>query len=146
MADVLCGKVKQRLVKMYKIPKIEEKTKTKLATDKVPSLKKEYNLKRKLTVGKYMREVALVYKKLKDWQTIERADLIIPYEFTEQKNLPTGYRIWYLSQSKGGNYYNGQFFDLKISGKKKQIRKECKLSKEAIKFFSSYDIKNGDEI
>lgn len=123
---------------MYKIPTITNKTTTILAKDNYNDLIMAYNRVRKTAYGKYISETSLIYKKLQNWITVERAELIIPYAFTTKKNEPIGYRIWYLSQFKDSQYYNGQFFDLQISGNKRKIRQQCKLSEEAIKFFNLY--------
>lgn len=117
--------------------------------DKISDLVREYNRIRKTINGKTISDIAQVFKQLKDWETIERVDLIIPYQFATKRNEPLGHRIWYLSHFKRSNqFYNGVFFDIQSAETENRcIRKKCKLSEEAIKFFIIYkEVKKNKEI
>lgn len=125
---------------MFNIPKEDNDYFIINAFDSEIDLVNIYNKKRKTVNGKTISDISLVFQQLIDWLPIEKADLIIPYKFAHKRNEPKGHRIWYLSQpKKNNNFYNGSFFDIKMAKNKQKImRKECKLSQEAIKFFNKY--------
>lgn len=116
------------------------------ALDSVEDLVKAYNqfyrLKSWSSSGKTISDVSLVFEKLTEWSSIEEAESIIPFRFVEQKNglyrFPVGYRIWSLSRHQDERYYAGDFFDCKVLGEKRLVRKQCKLSEESIRFFQTY--------
>jgi hypothetical protein len=133
----------------YKIPTDLSGSRELKAHDTCKDLTEIYNEVRKLINGRTISDVSLVWGELTKWQTVERTDLIIPYEFAHQRKEPMGHRVWYLSQNKGSRRYYGQFFDLKISNtaKNKIIRKACKLSSEAIRFFKEHpEVQKNEEI
>jgi len=118
---------------------IPENTLTIFSSDSAEKLLEIYNKIYKTVNGRTISEIALVYQQLKDWTTIEKAELIIPFKYTEVRNEPMGHRIWYLSQKESSRYYNGCWFDIKEANTRLRcIRKGCKLSIEAIKLFEKF--------
>lgn len=114
-----------------------------LSTDTVEDLLNAYIRNYKRLFGKTISDIATVSEKLRQWTPIDVADSIIPFKFGRQSKEPVGYRIWYLSQKPNSLYYNGWFFDYQISvtGSRK-IRRNCKLSDNALALFDKYpDIK-----
>lgn len=107
-----------------------------LSQDTEEQLKQAYEKFKAVWAGKVIDDVSTVYEELTDWTSVEKAEMLIPFIRDEKKKMPMGYRIWLLSQQKG-DYYCGNFFDLKATGTKRIIRRECKLSAEAIKFYEN---------
>ena len=110
-----------------------------LATDSESDLLKAYLRNFRKNSGKAISDVALVKEELSNWSPIDAADAIIPFNYSWQVNEPSGNRIWYLSQKPKSIYYNGWFFDYQVSitGTRK-IRKNCRLSKNALALFEHY--------
>jgi len=125
---------------VFKIPDNDIELKEILTEDTVEVLAREYSRIRRTLNGRTISDISQVFVRLEDWETIERVDLIIPYRFAHKRNEPVGHRIWYLSHyQRGSQFYNGVFFDLKVAiTSHRCIRKECRLSREAIKLFKIY--------
>jgi hypothetical protein len=124
-----------------------------LAEDKVQDLIIAYNKCRKLINGRTISDLSFVVNQLKSWTTIAEAEMIIPFHFSRKRPVVptctflTNSRVYWLSHRKGTKqYYFGEFFDLKVSGNKKKVRKYCRLSKEAIKFFKIPEVKRNESI
>jgi len=139
------------LYKPFLIPHIQEDLIEVPSLDTYQDLVNMYKKEFHNIHGKTIADVALVWKQLVDWNSVERHDLVIPFQFAHQRKEPNGYRIWYLSQSKSSRYYHGNFFDLKVRSKKRTIKRLCKLSPTAIQFFTNHPeikeykgIRNGD--
>jgi len=132
-----------------KIPITEEKElSTILSEDTIEELVSAYNIEVGTVNGKTISDVSIVFEKLTEWDTIERLDLIIPFQFSHKRKESKGYRFWYLSRPQNNRYYHGNFFDQKVlTTEKKSIVKQYRLSKEAINFFSLYkEVRENKEI
>lgn len=124
---------------MLKIPETKIDFKEILCSDTISDIVMAYNKFRKTINGKTISDIAQVFCQLKSWINIEEAELIIPFKFSKQRKEPFGHRIWYLSRKIQSKYYFGQLFDLQVTiTSKRIIRKKCKLSIEAVKFFEKY--------
>ena len=122
----------------FKIPVNNSELIVVVSQDHFEDLVKIYNQIYNKINGRTISDVALIYNNLSNWLTIEQAELKIPYKYAQQRKEPIGHRIWYMSQLKNEPYYGGNFFDLKVSKtNRRTIRRQCKLSDEAIKFLSN---------
>lgn len=122
----------------FKIPVDNSELIVVVSQDLLEDLIKAYNQIYNKINGKTISDVALVYNDLTTWLTMEQAELKIPYKYARQRKESVGHRIWYMSQPKHQLYYGGNFFDLKVSKtSRRTIRRQCKLSDEAVKFFSN---------
>lgn len=108
-----------------------------LSKDSCDALELVYRQNYGHETSKMVRDISCVWRQLTDWMTVESAEAIIPFNFGNPKKQPVGYRIWALSRHQGERYYAGDFFDCTISKTEQRTRRlKCKLSSEAIKFFS----------
>ena len=133
----------------FKIPDSDKDLDFMPSQDDLPQLIKMYNKLYRTINGKTVSDIALVFHKIQEFQTIERIDLIIPYTFGHVRREPKGHRIWYLSQpDRKSKYYNGNYFNIEKAQKtKRNMRKKCRLSDSAIELFNTYpEIKRNERI